>query len=227
MSAYVRGIDVSGWQPASVPWAQLRDEHQIAFTCLKASEGTSFTDPQFDAHLAGARAAGIRVGAYHFARPVHSATFAEQEAHRFFLASGALGSSPGELPPLLDLEAPTPGQWAKYGLTASKLRDWAIKFLDTCESLFGCKPMVYSYPYFLNAMADVGDVASYPLWLASYTSQDWPSDGTPAPIHTPWTRATFWQWYDAYEVPGIGRVDADVWCGSAADLEAFCASSRI
>src|SRR5215213_4444512 len=63
----VKGIDVSNHQDR-IDWSRGRADG-IAFAYVKASEGTTFADPKYAAHVTGAKAARIRTGAYHFARP--------------------------------------------------------------------------------------------------------------------------------------------------------------
>lgn len=57
----LEGIDVSRWQGSTPSLAGL------SFLIAKATEGT-WPDPMFAKHIANARAAGLVVGAYHFAR---------------------------------------------------------------------------------------------------------------------------------------------------------------
>jgi hypothetical protein len=59
----LNGIDVSGYQP-STPDVSGQD-----FVIVKATEGTSYVNPKRSDQAATARAAGVVVGFYHFARP--------------------------------------------------------------------------------------------------------------------------------------------------------------
>ncbi len=59
----VRGVDVSNHQGA-VDWQRVRAAGFV-FTYIKASEGRTFSDPDFVTLSIGARRAGLRVGAYH------------------------------------------------------------------------------------------------------------------------------------------------------------------
>src|SRR5690606_2275403 len=60
----VRGVDVSAWQ-GTVDWPTIARQ-DVDFAYVKATEGSSFVDRQFEANLRGARQAGLLVGAYHF-----------------------------------------------------------------------------------------------------------------------------------------------------------------
>src|SRR2546429_10014401 len=66
----------------------------------KVSEGQTFADPVWKSRAQQARAAGLRVGGYHFARPEHGS--AEDEA-AFFVARLGKVQRP-HLHPVLDLE---------------------------------------------------------------------------------------------------------------------------
>ena len=58
------GIDVSNHQ-GSIDWKAVRGDG-VTFAYLKATEGSTFTDPTFAANWAGAAVAGVTRGAYHF-----------------------------------------------------------------------------------------------------------------------------------------------------------------
>jgi len=59
----VNGIDVASFQSSTYSTTGL------AFVMVKATEGTSYVNPKHAAQVAHARAAGLVVGHYHFARP--------------------------------------------------------------------------------------------------------------------------------------------------------------
>ena len=60
----VHGVDVSRDQGA-IDWRQAR-AGGIAFAYMKATEGGDVADPTFHTYRAGAAAAGVQHGAYHF-----------------------------------------------------------------------------------------------------------------------------------------------------------------
>lgn len=91
-----QGIDVSHHQGA-IDWAALPAQG-VDFAYIKASEGGDFRDRRFAENWAGARAAGIRRGAYHFFTLCRSG--AEQAAN--FIA--AVPAEADALPPAVDLE---------------------------------------------------------------------------------------------------------------------------
>lgn len=58
------GVDVSHHQ-GPIDWALVADD-DIAFAYIKATEGGDWVDPRFAENWAGAKAAGLKLGAYHF-----------------------------------------------------------------------------------------------------------------------------------------------------------------
>jgi GH25 family lysozyme M1 (1,4-beta-N-acetylmuramidase) len=59
----VKGIDVASYQSSTPSTAGL------GFVMVKATEGTSYVNPKHASQVSHARAAGVVVGHYHFARP--------------------------------------------------------------------------------------------------------------------------------------------------------------
>jgi hypothetical protein len=80
----IKGIDVSAYQSATP------DLSGADFCFVKATEGTSYTNPRMVAQAAHARAAGLVVGFYHFLRPGNVAAQAA-----YFVKQAA--SQPGDI----------------------------------------------------------------------------------------------------------------------------------
>ena len=148
-----RGVDVHGAKGA-INWQQVRGAG-FEFAFLKATEGRTFDDERFAFNRRAAKAAGLAVGAYHFARPDNN-TAAAEAAH--FLRVCRV--QPGELLPVLDWEHPPASA------------DWALQFLRTVETAIGARPLFYTFPDFLRQTGSHDALARYPLWLASYGSND-------------------------------------------------------
>src|SRR5574337_244085 len=91
-----QGIDVSYHQTA-VDWQAVKSAG-IAFAFVKATDGANIVDSRFDANWAGARAAGLLRGAYHYYQPSQDPLAQAENLAR------AIGADLGELPPVLDLE---------------------------------------------------------------------------------------------------------------------------
>jgi lysozyme len=190
----VKGIDVSNHQDR-IDWSRVKADG-ISFAYIKASEGMTFADPKYAAHVAGARSVGIKTGAYHFARPdtnsAHAARDARAEAD-WFLSLAAPRS--GDLLPALDLET--------GGLPESQMVVWTRAWLDRVRKAIGVRPLVYTYPYFWEQMGQTKAFRTYPLWIANYGVSEPTLPGG-------WRRYAVWQYSASGTVDGIpGRTDLD------------------
>jgi len=208
--AYLEGVDVSHWQ-STIDWTKVRAAGK-AFTIIKASEGTSYVDPLYATNRAGAQAAGLWTGAYHFANPDATANDAVLEADHF-AASIRLGK--GDLIPALDLEQ-------SGGLSVAGLQAWVTTWLAEVTSKVGIRPMIYTSPAFWTkymgdsrALADAGYKT---LWIAH-----WGVSSPTVPASNWGGRGwTFWQYSNCGTVPGIsGCVDLDRYNGTDLLAQAF------
>jgi GH25 family lysozyme M1 (1,4-beta-N-acetylmuramidase) len=200
----VKGIDVSYYQGV-VDWNRVKAAG-IDFAFIRVSDGEVFKDPKFTNNWSGARSAGVIRGAYQFFRPNQNI------AAQARIMIDAIGEhQPGDLPPVLDVEA-TGGVSAKN--LATKIGQW----VDQVEAEVGVKPIIYTGKYFWRDQVG-GSTAfeDHPLWIAHFTALC-PS------IPAPWSRWTFHQHSEKGKVAGItGNVDLDNFNGTLAELQAFAA----
>lgn len=207
--ADVRGPDVSSHQHpygAAIKWSSAAaGGTQFAF--VKASEGSTYTNPYFAGDFAGVRSAGIVRGAYHYAHPTVGTASALAQARHFVDVTGPLKNA-GDLPPVLDLER-------NDGLTPTALITWTRAYLDEVQRLTGRTPIIYTYPNFWRyRMANTTAFNSYPLWIATYGPQPTLIGG--------WTTYAFWQYTDKAVLAGFtDPVDMSLFNGSRADLDAL------
>jgi len=192
------GIDVSHHQ-GTIDWAQVAASGQ-RFVIAKATEGLFSVDPTYATNRAGAMAAGLVFGAYHFARPDLHPNDPTGEADHF-VDTAQLG--PGNIVPVLDLER-------SGDLTQAQLTAWILAWLGEVTARTGVRPMVYTSPNgWANRTGDttaVADAGYSLLWIAHWfvaeptvPANDWQGNG--------WA---FWQYSNCGTVPGIsGCVDLD------------------
>jgi len=128
----VRGIDVSHYQ-GTINWTEVASGG-ISFAYIKATEGGNFVDPRFAENWAGAEAAGLSRGAYHFFTLCSSG--AEQAAN--FLNNVPVESD--ALPPALDLELS--GNCAARP-PASSVEQEVGAFLQQVEAATGTQVVIY------------------------------------------------------------------------------------
>jgi GH25 family lysozyme M1 (1,4-beta-N-acetylmuramidase) len=195
-AALARGIDVSHWQ-GSIDWiGAVGDGYTFVFA--KATEGATLTDPTYPINRAGALGTGMRVGAYHFARPGGSgdaaivASAIAQADHFVDVAQPRAG----DLPPVLDLEA-------TGNLSATALAEWTEAWLDHVEARTGVKAVIYGSPNFWKTRLGDSSVfagAGHPLWIAH-----WTKNGSPLVPAGNWGGRgwTFWQWTNCSSFRGV------------------------
>ena len=193
----VHGIDVSAYQ-GRIDWPEVA-RHRVHFAFIKASEGATLRDARFERNWRGARAAGILSGAYHYFQPNRDGS--QQAA--LFIATVPL--RPGDLPPVLDVEAT---RFHDVAELRREVRQW----LELVQAHYQARPILYSnYAFYRRYLA--GHFDDYPLWLAHYEVER-PS--------LPAERWIIWQHSDEAYVPGIrGMVDFNVFQGSYAALKAL------
>src|SRR4029079_7887678 len=191
-SGFIEGIDVSHWQ-GTISWPDVAAAGK-RFAFMKASEGVKYVDPTYATNRAQANANGLRVGAYHFAKPDTDVGDATIEADHF--VDTAQWSS-GDLLPVLDLEL-------TGGLSVAKLQTWVRTFLDQVYSRTGERAMIYTSPAFWkNNMGDTQTFAAAgyrTLWIAHWTTA--PNATVPA-ANWGGNGWTFWQYTSDGSVPGI------------------------
>jgi lysozyme len=194
-----QGIDVSHYQ-GTVSWPEV---HQagIEFAFAKATDGLTWTDPQFATNWPQMKAAGVLRGAYHFFEPADDAA----GQARFFLQTVQLAT--GDLPPALDVET--------AGSGGSALWEGVETWLQTVAAATGVQPFLYLDPTFADENQAPASLTAYPLWIADY--------GTAQPaLPAGWSKWLIWQHSESGTVQGVvGAVDLDLLAGPIANLAAL------
>lgn len=198
----IRGIDVSEFQ-GNINWPRVRASG-VEFAFIRASYGRWTIDDTFDQNWAGARAAGVKRGAYQFYRPSQDPI---AQADVLLEEMGTLVA--GDLPPVIDVEE---GEGASSATIVSGVRRW----LERVEAAAGVRPIIYTSWGFWSGLSGASALARYPLWVANYGVQC-----PEVPTNT-WSGYSFWQYSDRGTIPGIsGPVDLDVFQGTRAQLDAL------
>src|SRR5262245_25778744 len=163
------GLDISHHQDLGLDLAQCRREG-IEFVFIKATEGSSFIDPDFGANLAEARAAGLLVAAYHYVRS--NATAAAQVAN-------VQRAVPKDVPVIPDVEANSGG----IGL----VRDVVVRLRLAGYSV----PLSYIPRWYWQQIGSPGLAGLPPLWSSRYP------DNVVGSIADEWADvpATYWNGY--------------------------------
>ena len=154
----VHGIDVSKYQ-GEIDWYAVADSG-TSFAFIKATEGGDVADAKFAQNWAGARAAGIPRGAYHFAywcRPW-------QEEMSWFERNVPVEAD--ALPPVLDVEATPESRSCKKVLYPEETVATMRNMLERMERHFGKRPIIYSTVDFYEAILSTGALSEFPIWGA-------------------------------------------------------------
>jgi lysozyme len=194
-----QGIDVSHYQE-TVSWPAVR-QAGIEFAFAKATDGLTWTDPQFAANWPAMKAAGILRGAYHFFEPADDPV---QQA-QFFLETVQLAA--GDLPAALDVERAASG--------TTSLWEGVETWLQTVAAATGAQPFLYVAPSFANQNQAPASLAAYSLWIAEY--------GVAQPtLPAGWSSWMIWQHSESGTVSGVTTtVDLDLLNGPIAKLQAL------
>lgn len=203
------GFDNASWQGCYN--AQTAKASGASFSITKITEGTHYVNPAADCQLQANRAAGLRIGAYGYARP-EKGNSPEAEADFFNAQAQARGLVHAGVIPFLDWEPPAPHN-----------RDtaWAKRWLDRVSAYWGTKPIIYMQASNVTA----GDwravaEADYGLWVAGYPrgyqGERLRDPGAPPYSVAPWPFAAAWQYSSTGHVPGVGNaVDVNWFYGDA------------
>jgi lysozyme len=203
--SWVLGLDVSHYQ-GTVDWASAaRRGYRFAF--MKATEGTAWTDPQFNTNWNGVHTAGLLRGAYHYYEP---GSDPQQQAELFLRTVWPDDVqpllAPGDLPPVLDVET-TGGQ------SAAEVVQGIEAWLSLVQQKTLRLPIVYTGREFWDSLG-TQQLGGNPLWVAEYGVT------APSPLPAGWRHWQLWQYSQTGSVEGVdGDVDLDVFQGSLQDLQ--------
>lgn len=155
----IAGIDVSKHN-GEIDFDQVSDDN-YQFVFIKASEGKTYQDDAFERNYAGARDAGLKVGAYHFFRKNRSG---KEQADNFL---NVIKGKPMDLPLVIDLE----DDWGNGVNIDRKLALERVLDMINILSDKGYPVMIYTNldgygKYYKDMLGD------HDLWLCSFTSPD-------------------------------------------------------
>src|SRR6478672_4921070 len=143
LAARPLGIDVSSYQGGSINWSSVKGAGYI-FAWAKATEGATVNDADFTVNANNGKAAGVIMGAYHYAHPELNSP--STEASHFWAQAGSKITADGlTLMPMLDIE----GSALPNGhVGAASLSDWINIWItdviqDAANNGVSIKPAIY------------------------------------------------------------------------------------
>lgn len=190
------GIDVSEHN-GTIDWAKVRADG-IDYAIIRiGAHGTAndaiVVDDSFSRNLAGAKEAGLGVGAYFYSQ----ATTEDEAVTEAKFVLEQLNGAQLSYPVIFDFE-PVAGDRA-FGLTTQERTSIAAAFCSTIEDA-GYKAAIYCSSSDLTNMYNLDRLSQYGFWMAQYSA-------------TPTTSVAFtmWQYTNTGTVNGIqGSVDLNI-----------------
>ncbi|MED4892919.1 MULTISPECIES: GH25 family lysozyme [Heyndrickxia] len=170
---------------------------------VKVSEGTGYLDPAASVNIANAKAAGMAVHAYHFARYTSVAS-AKAEAKAFASKLKTVGfnaKTDGYV--VVDVEA------TNLSSSPAKLTEYTNAFIAQMKALGYTKIDLYTGNAFYHSRLQPAKLTVSKPWLARYPL--YPATGQPTPVFSNGKGA--WQWSSTYVFPGLesyGHFDVSV-----------------
>jgi len=185
-------IDISHHQADPIDWAKMKANGTIG-VILKATEGTSYTDPTYSSRKKAALAAGLKVSSYHFFKA---------------------GNPEKQMAYFLSVVLPVKGERVvidhETDATLSDQKKAVQYLMDNAPDV---EITIYSGHTIKDQLGSTKDdllAANTSLWIAQYTSAaspSWPK-GT-------WPNWSLWQYTDKASVVGInGPIDGNRFNGS-------------
>lgn len=159
MAVYQNGIDVSRYQ-GNINWGRVAAAgKQFAIVRVGSSNsGGLYVDPYFLQNVNGAKAAGLRVGAYYYTYARTRAAVAN-ELTTFLNVMQGLQL---EYPVFVDVEDASLTSLGRAELTS--LVQYAMDILYQRKWYAGW----YSYTNYINSNLNAAALSRYPLWVADY-----------------------------------------------------------
>lgn len=176
----MKGIDIYSGQ-GNVDFNAVKSSG-IEIVYIKATEGVTYTDPTVRDFHSKAKAAGLKVGFYHFLRANNPVL----EAQHFL---DIVKDLPADCKYAIDVEI-------VLGQTAQQLQNNVRQFADYLKQQ-GKESVIYTYRSFFEDYLNILDI---PLWIAEYG------------VSKPKTNVPYvgFQYSETGRVPGIsGNVDLD------------------
>lgn len=183
------------------------------FVIVKATGGTSHSNPAFQKHMLQGFGSGKLMGCYHFARERSCPGSARDEAEHFIKA---FKPYVGRAIPFLDWKADALNQPVSYA------KEW----LDRVYEVAGVRAGIYMSESVCREQDWSSVSEDYPLWVAQYPNYDqtgWLSTPrTDSGGYGAWSEPTWLQYSENGRVQGYGdSLDINVFYGDRAKWEAL------
>lgn len=192
------GIDVSRYQ-GEIDWEQVKAAG-IKFVMIRLGYrgyggGQLKEDAFAQVNYQGAKAAGLKVGAYFFSQAITREEAVEEAEYAMEIARGW----ELDMPLVYDWEC-LADDYRTVGVDARQLTDYTKAFCDTVESA-GYDAMIYFNSNQSRKEMHLEELTGYDFWLALYSDR----------MEYPY-KVDMWQYTNQGSVPGIsGNVDINLY----------------
>lgn len=199
----IGGVDVSHYQ-GEIDWSVL-SKNDIDFAYIKATEGSSYVDENFEYNLENALETELYIGAYHF---FSFESDGRSQAEHFI---NNVPRIEGMMPPVIDVEFY--GDIKKH--PPKDISEELCEMMDILSDYYGTKPVIYTTQdvykqYIANGYEDCD------IWIREVIMTPYLPDGRS------WT---FWQYTNREILSGYSGeekfIDMNVFSGNKNDFDTF------
>ena len=213
----LHGIDISRHQNTEIDRITAVDS--LSFIICKATEGVTYTDPDFKNNWEKIAEKGYIRGAYHF---YHTDDDPIQQADAFISAAKFEDT---DLPPVIDFEGGSLNKAKSKRLAVEKVQADLLTCLEHIEKVTGRKPMIYTNGGTGNVYLNKAEFAAYPLWVANYPKAGSKRNHPEMPGAWKETKWLFWQKSQSYKI-GQTTNDFDKFNGTISELKEFIKNGK-
>ena len=207
-AASSEGIDVSSYS-GNIDWKKVK-ESGIDFAMIRVGgrgygeEGEMYTDERALEYINGAKAEGIKVGAYFFSQAVSTEEAIEEADY----VKTVLGDIKLDYPVAYDWEIIKDDDARTDSVSASQATECARAFCDRVKEL-GYTPILYSPSRELYFKYDLSRLADIDIWYCEYAN-----------VPTFYYEFSMWQYSATGAIDGIeGAVDLNICFTNVADYD--------
>lgn len=207
-AASSEGIDVSSYS-GNIDWKKVK-ESGIDFAMIRVGgrgygeKGEMYTDERALEYINGAKAEGIKVGAYFFSQAVSTEEAIEEADY----VKTVLGDIKLDYPVAYDWEIIKDDDARTDSVSASQATECARAFCDRIKEL-GYTPILYSPSRELYFKYDLSRLADIDIWYCEYAN-----------VPTFYYEFSMWQYSATGTIDGIeGAVDLNICFTNVADYD--------
>lgn len=207
-AASTEGIDVSAYS-GDIDWKKVK-ESGIDFAMIRVGgrgygdSGEMYTDERALEYISGAKAEGIKVGAYFFSQAISTEEAIEEADY----VKTVLGDIKLDYPVAYDWEIIKDDDARTDNVSASQATECARAFCDRVKEL-GYTPILYSPSRELYFKYDLSRLADIDIWYCEYAN-----------VPTFYYEFSMWQYSATGTVDGIeGAVDLNICFTNIADYD--------